>query len=884
MLLLPFDNDDQKSLFVIVGHRHIRDYSKVGFQKNRPCIIHYNPNKRSVSRHNCEFVCDKLRTWLNIAWRKQHNDDSLLLQPFHKRSMPICRPVGKCSVQPCIHQSCHPTSYTNILPVQQQNHASDCGISIVQYALSMCTLGDADLLEKSYDKDGHHNLFSTMEHLSFTESNLGNLRKDILYLICNITEKYCTVRVDEDDSESISLSCQNCCMCDDPTSPVNLSCMECQPCDESDCSEMDNELITVDSGSVYVPDCEVENDDEGSLYGSDSQSNCSREDEDCSDCSYSGNRSQSHRCYNPTSCVVTDDESDDDVDDNTNDNLLCPGDMIEYRAISSSTIKKNSIVAINCNEKRKDRSSLVLKNGSILHCNKYKVRKIKMYNQMTGSLIPNPLPEWHPLERCLLQHGSVESHDEGKQSGGECSETEDDGSPDVPLPPRPPKKGGKKRRMRTSEGLTKGIQWVRTRRTRRQERYMDSAPVYPVFPWVEKDTDEYYAVIASINRCYRNMLKIGKAHDAFRKAKENVTNMLHAKTKAEFVKAERNISYRYDRHIKAGNAVLENFKLRTELIPDPRKYQNHRRRKIPTRRETMVNEQILTFEQYLSTLNVHKCSMCLECNIEEMPVKEDVTYVCKSCKDRKDPTFFLDNNLHPVWYLVNDAGERVQDENGKDMVQYHIPTELSSLTMSEKLLIRRCANFVPCVHLKNGVYGIKGHCIAYPQDITEMCNELPLRKESILTFIRNIGNKETDALFPTSLRVNKKRVIDALHWLKKHNQFYKDIIIKEENFDWMNGKDEVSIAREAVDLKVSHTINSKKKEDEEEYVSRCHNNSDTGDGTDIHMSAVHANIKQNVPTGRQAQPIKEFIEIAKETDQTSKVMKFPPIDHDSPIS
>ena len=44
------------------------------------------------------------------------------------------------------------------------------------------------------------------------------------------------------------------------------------------------------------------------------------------------------------------------------------------------------------------------------------------------------------------------------------------------------------------------------------------------------------------------------------------------------------------------------------------------------------------------------------------------------------------------------------------------------------------------------------------------------------------------------------------------------------------------------------------------------------------------NDKIKVPSGRQAEQIKEFIDIARETDQTSKIMNFPPIDHDSAIS
>ena len=90
---------------------------------------------------------------------------------------------------------------------------------------------------------------------------------------------------------------------------------------------------------------------------------------------------------------------------------------------------------------------------------------------------------------------------------------------------------------------------------------------------------------------------------------------------------------------------------------------------------------------------------------------------------------------------------------------------------------------MPLVHLSNGTFALKGHCVTFPQDITAMCNELPLRKETMIVFIRYIDNKDTTAVYPKSLRVNRKNVLEALLWLKKHNPFYADVSIKEENPD-----------------------------------------------------------------------------------------------------
>jgi hypothetical protein len=38
-----------------------------------------------------------------------------------------------------------------------------------------------------------------------------------------------------------------------------------------------------------------------------------------------------------------------------------------------------------------------------------------------------------------------------------------------------------------------------------------------------------------------------------------------------------------------------------------------------------------------------------------------------------------------------------------------------------------------------------------------------------------------------------------------------------------------------------------------------------------------------LPTGMDAEITKSFVEIAKKTGQSSKIMEFPPINHDSPI-
>ena len=100
-------------------------------------------------------------------------------------------------------------------------------------------------------------------------------------------------------------------------------------------------------------------------------------------------------------------------------------------------------------------------------------------------------------------------------------------------------------------------------------------------------------------------------------------------------------------------------------------------------------------------------------------------YVCKAYNKQNDPDYYIKNNLHPIWYLVDDDNNYVLDKKGDRLVQYHIPDELEFLSMYKKLCIRRWANFLTALHLKNGLVDLKGHCITFLQDITVMCDELP---------------------------------------------------------------------------------------------------------------------------------------------------------------
>jgi hypothetical protein len=61
------------------------------------------------------------------------------------------------------------------------------------------------------------------------------------------------------------------------------------------------------------------------------------------------------------------------------------------------------------------------------------------------------------------------------------------------------------------------------------------------------------------------------------------------------------------------------------------------------------------------------------------------------------------------------------------------------------------------------------------------------------------------------------------------------------------------------------------------------NNDPSNDSCDMDIGCMHAIENNTLPTGMDAEIMKSFVEIAKKKGQSSEIMEFPPINHDSPI-
>ena len=310
-----------------------------------------------------------------------------------------------------------------------------------------------------------------------------------------------------------------------------------------------------------------------------------------------------------------------------------------------------------------------------------------------------------------------------------------------------------------------------------------------------------------------------------------------------------------------------------------------------TNRQRRNIEEIFKFEYKMRTLQLETCKVCLENKLVfskkeawSMDAEGEIGNVtCDNCRTNKcsETDYYLKMNLQPIWFERRADGDLRLDEEGNPVPRYDIPNELKSLTMAEKLLIRRCSPLIPSHHIKNGTYGIFGHCVAFPQNIDEMCMDLPQKESNMVIFIRQVSNRVTGVSHSQHFRVNKNKVLTALRWLKKHHRGYHDITITESNLDWIKEESVFNVAK-----KYTMNMRPSKRDavaDAEEAVSSNQCTTSRGEDQDVDIETVHPNYKDDKPNEEQSEIIKGFQKIAKDSNQSNKVLKFPPIDHTKPL-
>lgn len=191
------------------------------------------------------------------------------------------------------------------------------------------------------------------------------------------------------------------------------------------------------------------------------------------------------------------------------------------------------------------------------------------------------------------------------------------------------------------------------------------------------------------------------------------------------------------------------------------------------------NAVFLEFEKATAKIKHHTCICCHKTGIN---ITVSSKGVCVDCKKYTTPEYLLNEKALPIWYL-----------NG--IPQFHVPQELSVLSMAEKMLIQLHSPFIPLQHIKNGIFGLSGHVCSFEQDVAEFVNRLPRQKNDVtmlkvLKIVRaelGANDKRNDSANVETFKVNKERVGKALRWLKIFNVEYKHIQIDMTALDWLEG-------------------------------------------------------------------------------------------------
>ena len=141
--------------------------------------------------------------------------------------------------------------------------------------------------------------------------------------------------------------------------------------------------------------------------------------------------------------------------------------------------------------------------------------------------------------------------------------------------------------------------------------------------------------------------------------------------------------------------------------------------------------------------------------------------ICSDCSKYKDIDHYKKQSWLPIWY-------------DGDKPKFHVPEELSSLTLAEKMLIQLASPFVPLQHIKNGTFGLTGHVCCFEQGVEEFVNTLPRQHDNVT--IMKVCKAIQSEVGSTSSRleefqVRKSKLGVALLWLKQHNEEYRHINI-----------------------------------------------------------------------------------------------------------
>lgn len=594
---------------------------------------------------------------------------------------------------------------------------------------------------------------------------------------------------------------------------------------------------------------------------------------------------------------------------------------MEYRLSSnqSSIPRKGKIVSIGVLTSDK---IVGISGGTWLYKSKHDVKRVEVVRSDGVTMVMNPNPQWVSLSKMEIVSfvedcctSDEEEDDEGERYG----EDDDDGSTstttmfksasknvDTGAGNKPESqqeqqqslrtnRSTKNKHERTSCGITGHSFYARSRQIKKTKEKLDQRRrTEKYLSWANNcNKAQYGFAMKIVNKLYRQCLKYGITTEFYR------SKIFSVKTSAEFRKNKKWLENKVN-YLKRNKAIHLNLLMnRIDFMDNPAYGLLGRSRETYRQRRNL--EVQLYMEHRVMTMQLRTCDVCLEnefvfdkyditTNLDDEDGSFDSPSKCNCCDKCKRNKMTVEEqlkmNMHPIWYerdLDGNIKTVVEDGEIREVVRYDVPEELKNLTMAEKLLIRRCSPFIPSVHIKDGVYGLNGHCVCFPQDIDTMCTDLPQTESNMVIFVRHIRNRDTNNSMrhKNHFKVDKNRVLSALRWLKVHHIGYKDITITESNLDWIkDGSVFDETTNHNIETKAPRARQAMKEGTETISENQCTTEQDPDE---MEVEVIHPNYNNHEPNAHNTRIVKDLIETAVYTGQSHNVLEFPHIDHTNPI-
>ncbi len=192
LLIIPSNQDNHKSLFVITDLQNVVAYRHRLVTADHPCILHLDPGKSMLESSLAVLTTNNIRLLLNKLHRSHvGSDNNKVVNAFTSRSMPLRRPKSKQVL--CINLY-HYLLLDSFKVYAYKYNDFDAGIGIVHYVHSLIGLADNTITKKDVDTECG-GISSRDNKLTTEGSDLIKLCHDVLQLMTMLYHKHLSIRL-----------------------------------------------------------------------------------------------------------------------------------------------------------------------------------------------------------------------------------------------------------------------------------------------------------------------------------------------------------------------------------------------------------------------------------------------------------------------------------------------------------------------------------------------------------------------------------------------------------------------------------------------------------------------------------------------------------------